>query len=376
MIEFEFIDKKEKLKELVKTLINCDYVSIDTESNSLYAYKPVLCLLQIEAKGKIYLIDSLNINTSDLKVIFENEKIEKIFHSAYSDISMIKTSFNCEFVNIFDIMIASKYVYKKAVGLDKLVKIYFNVDMQKKYQKVNWGKRPLDFEVLKYAAMDVFYLKRLRNKLATELTRINVYDEFKAFCEKISKTSRRENRFSIERYISIAKNYNLESLERDIFLLLVEKREEIARKLNIPPFRIINNEVLIDIARRYDEIKNIDNTKIYNNAILRNIDWIKKCIKDALNCEYEKYFDGTIKSEGYEKNNNDKIKLLRKWRMNVAEKNNIPCELVLELSILKKLVSFEKISIETLKELGVDEKRIEKYGKSLVEFFNSLRKNE
>lgn len=372
MMDFILIDSDNKILKVYDELKNSLYISIDTESDGLYAYDIKLCLLQIESNGKLYIIDPLAVDISILKDIFENPEIEKIFHSAYSDISIIKKKEDITFKNIFDIMIASKYIYKKAVSLKNLVKIYFNVDLDKKFQKINWSKRPFNTEILEYAAKDVYYLKKLRDILKDELIKKQVYDEFIYSCELSGKVEARRNIFSIDRYINIANAYHLEDMEKLIFLEMVKKREEIARTLNLPPFKIITNELMIYIAKHYDEIINAREIKLYNKCIVKNIEWIRKIIEKVFSSELD-YLSSTRKTAS-STNYEIKLKMLKKWRKQISQKANLPCELVIDIKFLKEIAKLEILDKDILKSIGVDEKRIETYGSNLIEYFNSLRK--
>jgi ribonuclease D len=54
-------------------------------------------------------------------------------------------------------------------GLDGLLKEKFNVQVNKKYQKADWGKRPLSAEQINYARLDTHYLHPLKEMLEAEL---------------------------------------------------------------------------------------------------------------------------------------------------------------------------------------------------------------
>lgn len=375
MIDYTLIDEQEQILKIVDEASRADYISIDSESDGLYSYTDKLCLVQVEFSGKIYLIDTLKVDINPMRGIFESKDIEKIFHSAYSDISMIKKNIKSEFVNIFDIMIASKYIFKKAVSLSNLVNNYFNSQLNKKFQKTNWGKRPLSKELLDYAAMDVYYLKKLRDIFLKDLKEKGIYEEFRYTCEKLSRTPPKATEFTLEKYVSMAHTYCLEGMEFSIFLEIVKKREEVAQKLNLPPFKIITNELLIYVAKHYDEILNAKDIKLYNRCIVRNIEWIRASIKSVIEGEV-KYFNNVFYRNGGNSDYEIKLKMLKKWRREKSEKTIIPCELIVDLHILKQIARLDKIDANKLAELGMDEKRIEKYGNDLINFFNSLQKKE
>jgi len=142
----------------------------------------------------------------------------------------------------------------------------------------------------------------------------------------------------------------------------------------VPPFKIVTNELLIYIARHHREILSANDMKLYNRSISRNIDWIKDSIQSILNGEklvHKNLCSASRPDDKYE----IRLKLLKKWRRDMALEKNILCELVVDIGLLKQLAKFDEIDLEKLKTLGLDEKRLSTYGESLINFFNSNLKN-
>ena len=71
---------------MMDDLVTQSRVAVDTESNSLHAFREQVCLIQITSSHTDYLIDPLELR--DLKLlapIFSNPRIEKVFHAAEYD---------------------------------------------------------------------------------------------------------------------------------------------------------------------------------------------------------------------------------------------------------------------------------------------------
>ncbi len=66
-------------------------------------------------------------------------------------------------------MIAARILGYEAVGLGKLLDQKFDVKVNKKFQKADWGARPLSNEMLNYARLDTHYLISLSKMLQVEL---------------------------------------------------------------------------------------------------------------------------------------------------------------------------------------------------------------
>lgn len=350
----EFVDTISKLQNVIGELKKTSYIAVDTESDSLYHYEEKLCLLQIESNGTVYIIDAIQVDIGKICEIFENERIEKIFHSASSDIALIKKYLNCDIKNIFDTMVASKYIFKKAYSLKDLVKKYLGYDMSKKYQKIDWSIRPLAYKFLKYAAYDVYYLKEVRDKLYTELERKGVYVQFKNYCQNINNIRPRKREFRLQKYLSIANNYALDDNEKRLFIELVKKREEIAKLNDIPPFKVISNERLISL------IKNKDMSCVP--------EWIRMIFSNFR--YFEDKDEREFLKESTDKSYKNRIRIVKYWRRKKSEEEDILQELILTNNEIKMIAKYQKIDKKILINCGIDEERIKKYADELTSYYN------
>ena len=97
-------------------------LAVDTESNSLHAYREQVCLIQFTTPSKDYVIDPLALpDMGALGPIFSNPNIEKIFHASEYDLICLRRDFNFQFVNLFDTMHAARVLGYPYVGLDNLL---------------------------------------------------------------------------------------------------------------------------------------------------------------------------------------------------------------------------------------------------------------
>ena len=161
-----WVDEHNKLDRTVEDLSMQARIAVDTESNSLHAYREQVCLIQFSTPNKDYVVDPLALeDLSQLAPIFASPKIEKIFHAAEYDLVCLRRDFEFEFDNIFDTMQAARILGYQYVGLDNILADKFDVKVDKRHQKANWGARPLTHAQLDYARMDTHYLIDLRNLL-------------------------------------------------------------------------------------------------------------------------------------------------------------------------------------------------------------------
>lgn len=154
-------------------------VAVDTETMGLITKRDRLCLVQLCSKdGDVYLVqiqkDQQN-KATNLKKLLTNPNILKIFHFARFDIEILNYTFDIHVNNIYCTKIASKLVrtYTDKHGLKNLCKEILDIDISKQEQSSDWGKEELSPEQLKYAAGDVIYLHKLKEKLDYMLKREN-----------------------------------------------------------------------------------------------------------------------------------------------------------------------------------------------------------
>ena len=117
-----YVDSPDKLNALVHALAGETLLAIDTESNSLYAYRERVCLIQLSTRAADYIIDPLKIrDLQPLAPLFADPTIEKVFHAAEYDLMCMKRDFSFSFNNLFDTMIAARICGYKMIGLGSLI---------------------------------------------------------------------------------------------------------------------------------------------------------------------------------------------------------------------------------------------------------------
>jgi len=150
-------------------------VAIDTETMGLNPLRDKLCLIQIsKGNGECHLIKINNNKKKPINLIkiLKNNKILKIFHYARFDIAILKHTYNINIKNIYCTKIASKLArtYTDKHGYKDLCKELLNKSISKTEQSSDWGGI-LSKDQQKYAATDVLYLHKLKNKLDEILIR-------------------------------------------------------------------------------------------------------------------------------------------------------------------------------------------------------------
>ena len=300
--KFFFSSKKSKNYILIKDyqtfskflqdLKNSKQIGVDTEHFQNNTYKGILCLIQfyipkypfaiiidliellkeekIEDKNKIYY---------ELKNIFENKKIEKIFHSCYNDLRWISEAINTSIKNIFDTQYMDNYIESKRKNrqvsqnknLNNLLKKYLNMKIseeeKKKLQRSDWFSRPLSEEQLIYAANDALYLIELRQKMYQiinndkEFNKIKREFNFDMNNKLISRKNKKEEDFKdiagnyIDENMTVLMENEYIKLAKDIFFDLLKKTDDFASKNNFNREKILSLNSIFHICNKLPKNK-------------------------------------------------------------------------------------------------------------------------
>lgn len=224
-------------------------IAVDTESNSLHAFRERVCLIQFSTPKKDYVVDPFMLqDLSLLAPIFANPNIEKIFHAAEYDLLGLKRDYGFQFANLFDTMQAARILGADKVGLDALLSARFGLTLNKRYQKADWGARPLTREQLEYARLDTRYLIPLREQLKQEL---ELAGRWELACEDFERTCHVNEIHAAEDepWERFAGRRDLNLRQLTILRELTSLREMLAQRLDRPPFKVLMDDKLLAMAR-------------------------------------------------------------------------------------------------------------------------------
>ena len=163
--------------DLPNKVIFKDSVAVDTETMGLNLYRDRLCLVQLgDGKGNAYLVQIVkDIEPVNLKKLLTDKKVLKIFHYARFDVAKIKQDLNVIVSPVYCTKVAHKLVRPCAIshGLKALCQEMLDITLNKEEQQSDWGVEKLTASQKKYAANDVLYLHKLKEKLDKLLAREN-----------------------------------------------------------------------------------------------------------------------------------------------------------------------------------------------------------
>ena len=150
-------------------------IALDSETMGLNPKRDKLCLVQISNGDEICHLVKIDLSAEkplNLIKILDNNKIQKIFHYARFDVAVFKQNFKINIKNIYCTKIASKLVrtYTDKHGYKDLCGELLGKSISKTEQSSDWGGE-LTKDQQKYAATDVLYLHKIKEKLDKMLLR-------------------------------------------------------------------------------------------------------------------------------------------------------------------------------------------------------------
>jgi ribonuclease D len=277
-----YITETASLEKVVKNLMDKPAIAIDLEfDKNHYRYGFNLCLMQIFDGEDCYLIDPLA--GLDIQVIFpllENENIYKLCFAFNEDMRLL-AHLGTTVKGVKDLAVARILTGKQALSLSNTLVDELNREAQVSQQKSNWFQRPLTDEQKHYAALDVVDLFELHTVLEQQLIAKGRLEWFKQ--EMLQ--------FETANWVAAPFEVVPEKDRRDLtlrewmrFEKLMILRDEYSKALNRPAFKVIDKQIMKDIAvhpkniEKWSTIKRIhpkyrnDKAKERINSILSDVE--------------------------------------------------------------------------------------------------------
>lgn len=270
-MSFVLIEEPGQADRLARALSAGQPVALDCEAAGFHRYTDRLCLVQLTtADGTDFIVDPLAVDAAEmLGPTLEDPAVDVLMHGADFDVRLLERDLGIHLRGLFDTQVAAALLGEPALGLAALLERYLGVTLSKKYQRADWAKRPLPEAMLDYAASDTRYLHRLvalvRDRLESEGRMSWAEEEFRAL----------ENvRFEPETdQDPVVRVKGARGLEPRVVAALREAlvwRDEVAREQDRAPFRVAQDQVLMEIAaERPGSVEALANMKGMSSRLAR-----------------------------------------------------------------------------------------------------------
>ena len=353
--KFQLIETQSNLESIARKLAGEKAIAVDLESDSMYHFREKVCLLQIASKSASYIIDPLKItDLSPLCDIFSSKRIKKIFHGADYDIRSLFRDFHFEVHNLFDTQLASRFLGYEETGLEALLQRFFNISLNKHYQKKDWSQRPLPAEMMDYAAKDVVYLIPLANTLQKDLKKLNRQHWVKEECWLLSQVRPPMNNNN-PLYLNFKGAGTLAGKDLAVLEAILQVRKKFAEKKDKPLFKIFQNNAIMRMVRfkpqsqkRLAQINALSPSQIemYGNSIIKSLRGAQKTAPE----NFPKY----PKKEplNFKLKDQLRIRALKEWKEEKSRQLNMDPGLILARPVLGVIAVCNPKSLAQLKRIN------------------------
>jgi ribonuclease D len=334
--ELVWVDQPQKLRDISKMLSAQDILAVDTESNSLYAYQEQVCLIQFSTREKDLLVDTLALpDLSPLEPIFRSESIMKVFHAAEYDLICLHRDYGFKFNFLFDTMIAARTLGYQKIGLGSLLEKYFQIHVDKKYQRANWGRRPLKPEMLEYARLDSHYLIPMAEILQKELHERGRWELAREDFERLTQNIEDTTESSGDDFWKLHGARDLSPKQAAVLKSVYQYRESQAEKQDRPPFKVLSHQVLVNIAQQLPEnLQSLADTSSLNQRLVRRYG---KGLIQAIREGEKAPLEFRPRNGRPEEAVLNRINLLREWRKQAGQDMGVPSDVVLPKDVLNRI---------------------------------------
>ena len=340
-VSFELVDTHAAWSRTLKRLMQAPRMAVDIEANSLYAYREQICLIQISTDESNYIIDPLcGISLEPLGELFNSPDAEKVFHAAEYDLSLMYNLYDWNVVNLFDTMWAGRLLGFSKMGLAWFLETMYGVELNKKHQKANWAQRPLTRDRLIYACNDTCHLLRMRDDLGKELDAKGLAAEAVEVFLDVCRPHVAKREFDPDGFWKLPGVRTMPGNVQAVLKALFIFRDNEAKRRDVPPFKVINNHMLLELARasaRWNGKvpKTLGPIPGISDKILdRFSHQLLPIIRKALHSPAPEYPTHTHRhSAGYWQRH----EALMQWRKEVAAKRGVESDVILSRTAIEEI---------------------------------------
>jgi ribonuclease D len=374
--EEKVVDDAAALARVVESVSNEPRIALDTESNGFHAYVERVCLVQIATPRASFAIDTLALGLEPLAPLLKDPAREIIVHAAEYDVMSLRRDFNVRLGNIFDTHAAAKVLGIERVGLGNLLADQLSVSLEEDEQRSDWGRRPLSPEQISYAFADVRHLLELRDKLAAQLLERGHLVEAQAEFARLIEREGRPREFDPEGWQRMKAARTLDGRGRGVLRELYLVRDRRARDMNRPPFKVLSDLFLAEVARR--QPKTEEDLARIPGASPQQVRKIAPQLLEAVQAGQSGAPPVRPKPKGPRRpfgrggtalapEVEDRYQKLRAWRKARAEARKVEVQVIAPNAVLLAVAQSRPRDLDELGRIaGMDEFRLRQYGAEML----------
>ena len=249
LMDYQNITTDAQLRDYCQELAAADTIAFDTEFVSEHTYRPVLCLVQVAAGGRLAVIDAMTVG--DMKPFWEAViagSHQTVVHAGRGEMEFCLQAVDQLPERLFDVQVAAGLVgYEYPAGFSTLVQKVLGLPSAKHETRTDWRRRPLSKRQIEYALEDALHLQPLRERLEARLA------PGPAGLDG-SRDGRLEGRAAPHGALGpLAAGFGhagLDARSQAVVRELWKWRDTEARRRDQPSRRVLRDDLIIELARR------------------------------------------------------------------------------------------------------------------------------
>ena len=314
------------------------FLAVDTEFIRTKTFYPEAGLLQVADSRGSYLIDPLLIHDwQPLIEVFIHPLVVKVFHACMEDMEVCKKVLGVFPSPIADTQMAAAFAgLGGGLGFQRLLELTLDIYLPKEETRSDWLERPLSAKQIQYATADVHFLYKLYPKLMKRLHELGraawLVEDSERLIAHVAQAEHPELY-----YLRIKQAWKLAPQSLLILQQLSLWREKQARLENVPRNKVIDGEVLWNIARfKANNAEQFLRSGVTSQQLKKYQDKLVELVTEALALNAKFWPKPLPKPFAFEEGM--RFKLMRRLVNKTAQELDIPAELLVSKKNLETLL--------------------------------------
>ena len=368
------VDTDEALARAVEAMRDLPAIAVDLEADSFHHYREKVCLIQVSIPGTDFIVDTLAVSGLEpLGALLSDPDQIKVLHGADYDVVSLKRDYDIAIQGMFDTMIAAQFLNLPKLGLADLLGSTFGVEIDKKYQRHDWARRPLQPEHIEYARGDTHWLLAMREVMQYRLERAGWVEAVAEECRLLEQREWQGRTPDPGDFMRVKGATGLDAEGYRVLRALYEYREQQAKGMDRPVFKVIPDQVLAAVARRKPaDLEALGNQIRKTSALMRQhgpalVKAVAAGLEDQRSIPSAAPTRRRTSVRGGPANAHV-VEKLKTWRDRRVSKDNLPPAIIGANALLREVARVKPTSLEQLEAVpDLRSWQIRRYGPEIVQ---------
>jgi ribonuclease D len=360
-----WVGQPDQLAAVATACAGAPWIALDTESNSMHAYRERCCLVQLNAGGQLFVIDPIALGgdcLAGIRAPLEDPARTVWLHGGEYDAAVLRRDFAIQVRGVFDSQQAASMLGWERTGYGPVVERLLGITLAKEFAQYDWATRPIDPAALAYAIDDVVHLPVIGERLREAVTAADLVEEVAIACRAV-EDAEWGGGYDPGGFWRVKGARELARPCLPVLAALWAWRDARARELDKPPGRVINNEMMLALCRRpIMTFQQLKHAGVKGWVLGQFGESLLACLKEA-NANPPP-LPPPPKHREVEPIEEEREKRLKDWRRAEAEKRKLPLQAVLPAKALEFLKRHGAVDLAQVPQLGP--KRAARYGETLL----------